>query len=189
MGKKTILWLGLAASLVVALAAPSAALAYMFNYEGKAIEEPIPALLTGTLSWVTGGGTGWDCGKVDTRWDVETKDARVTMIDIETGSCKGTGAYKGCTMTGDTKTGLPWTATVTKEAIDYPSGSIDYKYKCPGESSTTVSFETLTGTVDNPAAIKKETISGTGTSGGESVTFSGEFEIVGEVAGKLSIVE
>lgn len=189
MRSKTILWLGLAVIGVTALAGPSAASAYTFNYEGKAIGEPIPALLEGTLSWVTGAGSGWDCSKVDTRWDVETKDARVTMVDIETGSCKGTGAYQGCTMTGDTKTGLPWTAALTKNAVDYPNGSIDYKYKCASESSATVTLETVTGTFDNAAAIKKETISGSGSSGGESVTFSGEFEVVGEAAGKFSIVE
>jgi hypothetical protein len=190
MNRKTILCLGLVVSAVIAFATPATASAYTFEYEGGPIPEPVQVILTGALNWVNGSGTGWDCSKVSTAWDAETKDAKVTMIDIETGSCTGTGAYKGCTMTGDMKTGLPWTAIPTGKAVDYQNGTIDYKYSCAGGSgSSGVSFETLTGTVDNPAAIKKENISGSGTSEGKSVTFSGEFEVTGAAAGKLSIVE
>jgi len=189
MISKKFLTLTVAALAVAALAAPAGASALMFNYEGKGIEKSIAISMSGSLNWVTTSGRGFDCAKVTTTVDVETFDAKVTDVHIETSSCVGTGPYTACKVTGDKRTNLPWTVTPTLASLDYKTGTIDWEASCPGLISTSVSFETLTGTVDNANAIKTETVSGTGTSGLETATFSGTFEVVGEAAGKLSIVE
>ena len=189
MISKKFLWVALAAAAAL-LVAPAGASAWMFNYEGKGIEKPISISLKGSFNWTSSFGNGIDCKETTTTLDVETLDAKVTNVHIDTTKCEGTGIYKGCKVTGETKTNLPWTAVPTKEEWHYLLGSIDYEVTCGGTLlKPSVSWESITGKVDNPSAIKTETVSGTGTSGLETVTFSGKYEVVGEAAGKLSIVE
>ncbi len=184
---KRFLWLGLAALLVAVFAAPSGASALMLNYKGGGIVKPIPFELEGALNVTTVTGNGMDC-LAKTTVTAETEDAKVTGIHIVAASCKGTGATKGCTVTTYTETNLPWTTDLVGTGFTVTDMTIDYNMIC-GVSSVKISFEKATATADNVKAIKAVTLSGTGTSGGESATVSGEFTVLGENSGAFSIVE
>jgi hypothetical protein len=188
MSKKKILLFGLTAAAAAAIAAPASASALMLYYSEAPIEKAIPVEMGGSLNWTTSGGSGVDChGK--TTITAETVDAKVTGVDIETLTCVGTGAYKGCKVRGHKATNLPWTAHLTANGFLITKQDIDYELECPFIVNTGITVGEVTATVNNASAIKTMKLSGTGTSGLETATISGEFEVLGEAAGKLKIAE
>jgi hypothetical protein len=188
---RKILLLGCASLASVALAAPAAASASVWQHEGAPLEEHVEIGLVGGEVFVTQAGA-MICNVHATLTTEGGEMGEITSFEAT--KCMGLfGELQECTLTSAEQAEGPWTVDVNAEDLTITDVAIHRTFAagCPIETLDSQVAE-VTTTLNEPAAIAELEYSAEGTSsadGGPEGEYSvfGSFAVEGEASGTYGI--